>query len=144
MKEIETCFKGNLDLGSKFEEWNGRFVHVEKLMDIYKDEMKQYIMKIATNEQSNKIAMNRIDELASDEIFKLKKGKLEELIENNSVFEARLDQRYQGLVDKVAKLDNFDEPLNNLSDQLAQALSKIQLNSSNITMLKEEFLRLET
>ena len=88
--------------------------------------------------------MNRIDELASDEIFKLKKGKLEELIENNSIFEARLDQRYQGLVDKVAKLDNFDEPLNNLSDQLAQALSKIQLNSSNITMLKEEFLRLET
>ena len=118
MKEIESCFKGNLDLGSRFEEWNGRFVHVEKLMDIYRDDMKQYIMKIETNEQSNKIAMGRIEELASDDIFKLKKGKFEELIENNSVFEARLDQRYQGLVDKVAKLDNFDEPLNNLSDQL--------------------------
>ena len=50
MKEIESCFKGNLDLGSRFEEWNGRFVHVEKLMDIYKDDMKQYIMKIETNE----------------------------------------------------------------------------------------------
>ena len=30
--------------------------------------------------------MGRIDELASDDIFKLKKGKFEELIENNSVF----------------------------------------------------------
>ena len=50
MKEIESCFKGNLDLGSKFEEWSGRFGHVEKLMDIYKDDMKQYIMKIETNE----------------------------------------------------------------------------------------------
>ena len=91
MKEIEKCFKGNIELGSKFEQWDGRFVHVEQVMQVYKAELNEYIGKIQTNEQRNKMAFDKIEELASDEIFKLKKGRFEELLENHSVFESRLD-----------------------------------------------------
>ena len=37
------------------------------------------------------MAFDKIEELASDEIFRLKKGRFEELMQNHSIFESRLD-----------------------------------------------------
>ena len=64
MNEIKSCFKSTLDLGNKFEEWNSRFVNVEQMMQIHKDEMQQCLVKIETNELKNKMTMDRLDEMA--------------------------------------------------------------------------------